>query len=337
MPAVLIDGGGSTTRIGVSAHSGVVWEQVGSLHHEASDQAGTWDRLLKVIGDAAGPAPLIVLAGLSIVMDQRSAECVSDRFEHVVSRMKGSATLVTSNDITPLLLANPNCTVVAAIAGTGTGFASRTPNGTIRRASGAEYLLSDEGGGFDIGLQGLRAVIKAADGRGPATELTTAALALGGGTLEGLREHVYAGHGQARSTKQRIAAFARAVLQTAGTDEVAAAIVHAAAHELAAGVIAVSPRTGSADAILVLSGSLLGREDGAPLRERTLAEIVGAGASFGDVEVVVDSREHAVRCVGELIAGRLDLNGMLDPTGNLPVAVRTIGHGGLGRSQNEPR
>lgn len=327
MPAVLVDGGGSSTRIGVSTLDGVIWERLGSLHPDAADQAGTWDRLLEVVCDAvAGSSHIIVFAGLSVVVDQWSADRISDRLEQAVRRGNGSsATLVTSNDIAPLLLATSHRPVVAAIAGTGTGYAARTPDGTVRRASGAEYLLSDEGGGFDLGLQGLRAVIKAADGRGPATALTTAALALGGGTLEGLREYVYSDHGGAGGAKQRVAAFARDVVRDAVTDGVASALVDAAARELVAGVIAVSAATRYADAVLVLSGSLLGTEDGAPLRERTLAGIAAAGATFRDVEVVVDSGDHALRCVGGLIAGRLAPAGMLDPTGSLPIAVREIG------------
>ena len=164
MPAVLVDGGGSSTRIGVSTLDGVIWERLGSLHPDAADQAGTWDRLLEVVCDAvAGSSHIIVFAGLSVVVDQWSADRISDRLEQAVRRGNGSsATLVTSNDIAPLLLATSHRPVVAAIAGTGTGYAARTPDGTVRRASGAEYLLSDEGGGFDLGLQGLRAVIKAA-------------------------------------------------------------------------------------------------------------------------------------------------------------------------------
>jgi N-acetylglucosamine kinase-like BadF-type ATPase len=66
---------------------------------------------------------------------------------------------------------------LAIIAGTGSFALARAADGRTRRSGGWGYLLGDEGSGFAIALDGLRAVARAADGRGPDTQLTDAFLA----------------------------------------------------------------------------------------------------------------------------------------------------------------
>jgi N-acetylglucosamine kinase-like BadF-type ATPase len=61
---------------------------------------------------------------------------------------------------------------VLLIAGTGSIALARTEDGSMRRAGGWGRLLGDEGSGYGIGLDGLRLVTRAADGRAPATVLT---------------------------------------------------------------------------------------------------------------------------------------------------------------------
>lgn len=61
---------------------------------------------------------------------------------------------------------------IAVIAGTGSVAYARTPAGTLERAGGWGYLLGDEGGGYAIGRDGLRAVTHALDG-GPSSCLPT--------------------------------------------------------------------------------------------------------------------------------------------------------------------
>ena len=61
---------------------------------------------------------------------------------------------------------------VIVISGTGAIVYGINADGKEARASGWGYLLGDEGSGYDIGIKGLRAVARAADGRGKSTELT---------------------------------------------------------------------------------------------------------------------------------------------------------------------
>jgi N-acetylglucosamine kinase-like BadF-type ATPase len=61
---------------------------------------------------------------------------------------------------------------IVVIAGTGTIAYGYDAQGRMARAAGWGALLADHGGGFWIGLEGLHAVVRAADGRGPATALS---------------------------------------------------------------------------------------------------------------------------------------------------------------------
>lgn len=70
----------------------------------------------------------------------------------------------------------PDGNGVAVIAGTGSLVVGRNVMGEAARAGGWGYLLGDEGSGYAIGLEGLKAVTKAADGVGPKTELSDALL-----------------------------------------------------------------------------------------------------------------------------------------------------------------
>ncbi|WP_153812193.1 BadF/BadG/BcrA/BcrD ATPase family protein [Streptomyces sp. SUK 48] len=189
--------------------------------------------------------------------------------------------VLVTNDIVPMLLDGdgPLCVV---ICGTGTGFAAR--NGERwARASGLEWLLSDEGGGHDLAACALRAVVRAHDGRGPATALVDAARRWcqpTPGADVSLGESLFhAVHGDA-ARKPYVASFAPFVLETARAgDLVAAGLLDNTAQELVEGAGAVCRAVGlgaAAPPVLVLSGSLLHSDI---LRERFLSR---ARAQFGD-------------------------------------------------------
>ncbi|WP_199248917.1 N-acetylglucosamine kinase [[Phormidium] sp. ETS-05] len=82
------------------------------------------------------------------------------------------AAIVVENDCTIALVGGIGDNVgVVTIAGTGAIAYGRNREGITKRASGWGYLLGDEGSGYDIAVQGLRAAVRAHDGRGPHTIL----------------------------------------------------------------------------------------------------------------------------------------------------------------------
>lgn len=119
---------------------------------------------------------------------------------------------------------------VSVVAGTGVACMAAGPSGPPRIIGGHGYLIGDEGGGFWIGSAGIRAVLKADDGRGPETAMREPA----GRHFGGLRDLGDRLHSSPRPV-DTIARFAPSVIEAASDgDPVASSIVDAAADELLA-------------------------------------------------------------------------------------------------------
>ncbi|QWF83797.1 putative N-acetylmannosamine-6-phosphate 2-epimerase [Amycolatopsis sp. CA-230715] len=164
----------------------------------------------------------------------------------------------------------PGGTGVALAAGTGVVCLAIGADGTTRKIDGGGHLLGDLGGGFATGQAGLRAVLAATDGRGPATALSgLAAARYGGGTDLGQRVAM------ADSPVSAVAAFAVDVFEAAADgDAVASAVVGASAANLAR-TAAAGVRALGCDAVrIACAGRLFDAGDllMAPLRQR-LAEL----------------------------------------------------------------
>jgi N-acetylglucosamine kinase-like BadF-type ATPase len=157
------------------------------------------------------------------------------------------------NDAVALLLAPPLSGVGSvAVIGTGTVYWTRDAGGRVRRASGLDYVVSDEGGAFFIAQEALRAAARARDGRGPATSLLAAIEQHYDAPLPALARRL-AGRG---SIKSEVARFAPVVCRSATDgDDVAARILARACEAVVEGICAV---VDSADAehTLVLTGGV---------------------------------------------------------------------------------
>ncbi|MFN2588226.1 MAG: BadF/BadG/BcrA/BcrD ATPase family protein [Actinomycetota bacterium] len=258
---LVVDGGGSTTRVGVASAGRVLFMAEGpSANHYSVGTTSAVRHLSTALRQAASMRPegttiRTACLAMSGILDDASLDEFSRAAQRSAAGVPGLSGVewIITNDVAPLLLDQAG-ELVVVVCGTGTSFVARGPDGTVARASGREYLLSDEGGGFDIGLRGMRAVVRAADGRGPPTNLTAAALQWVG-SVDGLAAAV---NGR-DDVKAFVASFAAQVLEaaTAG-DEVALAIVHDAAVELAVGIGAVADRAHLSTPLRVrTNGSLL--------------------------------------------------------------------------------
>ena len=113
-------------------------------------------------------------------------------------------------------------------------------------------LLGDAGGGGWIGAAGLRAALRAFDGRGPDTALAQAA-ADQHGELAGLPGYL----ASRANPAQTVAAFAPIVAKLAeAQDAVAAEIIRCAAAELAQSVLAAVRRLGDRQPAIAVTGGL---------------------------------------------------------------------------------
>jgi N-acetylglucosamine kinase-like BadF-type ATPase len=145
---------------------------------------------------------------------------------------------------------------IVLIAGTGSICYGRSQAGQAARAGGWGYLLGDEGSGWWIGQRTLSAIMRASDGRGPATLLTERVLAhLELAETSDLIQEVYY-----RDTRRHAVAGLSGVVQRAADDGdvVARQLLEASADELALAVRSVATRLEmrGQQFPLVLSGSL---------------------------------------------------------------------------------
>ncbi|MEV0425667.1 BadF/BadG/BcrA/BcrD ATPase family protein [Micromonospora sp. NPDC050495] len=231
-----------------------------------------------------------------------------------------AAPVAVTGDILPLLFSVEATLTVAVIVGTGTEYLARHGTDRFAVASGLDYLLTDEGGGFDLGLQGLRAVARALDGRGPATALTASAGDWCGRSPSGsLREDLFRKVHQTPA-RPTVASFARSVLAVAAHgDPVATALVDSAVGEVLVGVRTVLRAVGAdgAQPTLILSGSLASTDNA--FRERLLSRLV---AELAEAQIVThddSALAPAVRRLGELVLRHRDDLGRLRRAG--PVVL----------------
>lgn len=161
------------------------------------------------------------------------------------------------------------------------------------RCGGWGPLLGDEGSGHAIALAALRAVMQAADGRGPDTILRPALLRRF--AVDRAPELVGRVHAPGVGRRE-IADVAREVLAAAEVgDAVAAAILATAAAELAAHVRTLADRNAFAAGVypLRLTGGLLAGSG--TLRRLVVESLVASGHEPGSVTIVSDPAAAAAR------------------------------------------
>jgi N-acetylglucosamine kinase-like BadF-type ATPase len=189
---------------------------------------------------------------------------------------------------------------VGVVAGTGSCVWARSAAGRTVRAGGWGPLLGDEGSAYALALAGLRAVVRAADGRGQRSGLADRLL----GRMQ-LREpsQLVAAVYDGAWDRARLAGLAADVIRAADEgDAVAEGIVSNQVTDLAACVGAVMadvglPRVGVP---IALAGGLLVQ---APTyRDRLLKSLGAMGIQPGHVLAVSEPAEGALR----LAADRLD-------------------------------
>ena len=138
---------------------------------------------------------------------------------------------VVNDGAIALVAGAPGRVGVVVLAGTGSICYGADHSGRTARAGGYGFLLADEGSGYWLGHQSLRAAVRAADGRGPETRLQGLIFgALGVGSVAELIPRVY----EKGLPKYRIAALASLVQAAYDQgDAVAATLIDGAGHELA--------------------------------------------------------------------------------------------------------
>src|SRR4030095_5317067 len=130
----------------------------------------------EVIEQALGErsiVPTAVCLGIAGVDREDEASTVRAIMRRIGYR---SHTIVVNDALIALVAAAGDAPGVVIIAGTGAIVYGRNANGEAARAGGWGHMIGDEGSGYWIGREALSAVMRAYDGRGPATRLTAAIL-----------------------------------------------------------------------------------------------------------------------------------------------------------------
>jgi glucosamine kinase len=162
--AVGVDAGGTGSRA-VVVRDGLVMERRDLGPINVLLHADAVDRLAAAVTAAGAVAAGFGLAGLR--SPEHGRELTAE-----LSRRTGARVAVGDDTDAALAGAFAGGPGVVVIAGTGSGAAGRDAAGRTVRVGGHGYLLGDEGGGYWIGREAVRAALRAADGTGPPTVLT---------------------------------------------------------------------------------------------------------------------------------------------------------------------
>jgi N-acetylglucosamine kinase-like BadF-type ATPase len=235
-----------------------------------------------------------------VVWSMRGLLFLADRsevLEQVRAGLGGAATVVVSDAVANLVGAVGDVRPGAVIAAGSGAVAFGSDFATVwHRVDGWGHVLGDVGSGAWIGLEGLRAALRADDGLdGGSSALLAAGIELFGPTRTWPRQLM-----AASDAPERLASFAPSVTAAAGGDPVAAQICVRAGARLAESLLAAA--AGLDDPVLCATG---GVASAAPVAAALTGALAAAGASLTPAR-------------GNALDGALRLGTRLLETGALP-------------------
>lgn len=254
-----IDGGGTKTVGLLTTETGerIAHTQAGPANYHVVGIERTRTVLKQVISELLGHVDASATDSINFCLGMAGLGRVEDRkvIGGICDELGISKNRILTHDAHIALIGGTGKQEgVIVISGTGSIVYGINVHGEEARAGGWGYLLGDEGSGYDIALKGLRAVARAADGRGRPTQLTNRML--NSLELNAPNELIRWVHAASRDT---VAQLAEIVFQVAETgDTLAEQIVNSAADEFACAIDVVIKRlefTGPFD--VVLSGGNL--------------------------------------------------------------------------------
>jgi N-acetylglucosamine kinase-like BadF-type ATPase len=190
---------------------------------------------------------------------------------------------------------------IGAISGTGSNVFGVGPDGRAWRVGGWGHLLGDEGSGYWLGVESIRAALHDRDGSGPQTALSEAVVEFfGTSSVEAVASLVYS----KPLSKSEIAAFTVETCRLAEQgDAVARELYRRGAEQLAGQVAVVARETGLAQADsfpLGLIGSVFkaGELFAEPLAAAVRESAPGAQVAIVEMAPVGGSLQLALRACG---------------------------------------
>ncbi len=236
-----VDGGQSSTTALIGDAEGRVlgMGRGGPCNHVGVAEGR--DKFIRAIEESLGAA--CAQAGLDRTTIQFHSACLgfsggpADKAAILREILSAEQMLVTHDALIALSGATAGEPGIVVIAGTGSMAFGRNSNGQTARAGGWGYLFGDEGGGFDLTRQALRSALRMEEGWGQPTILRDMLLQqTGTADANDLLHRFYT----TEFPRPRIAGFSKLVDEGAARgDEVALDLLHRAAEDLRALVVAV--------------------------------------------------------------------------------------------------
>lgn len=262
----------------------------------------------EVLGAHAGARLGAICVGMAGVDRPGDAEVVRAMMRRIG---RGAEVLIVNDALVALEAGAPGAPGVVIIAGTGSICYGRNAQGQAARAGGWGYVLGDEGSGYWIGRHALRAVVRQADRRGPATSLTAKALAhFGVDRPQDLIHEIYYGGMRPGA----IAALASEVQQAfAEGDRIAAGILENGVRELAASAASVVARLHLDDEpfTFVLAGGIF---KAVPwMREQLIARLPRVAQQATIAHLIDEPASGAVRLARQVLTGGARVPVYVDP------------------------
>jgi N-acetylglucosamine kinase len=230
-----VDGGQSGTTAIIGDETGRVLGtgEGGPCNHAAAGEGRA--KLERAVAESVGAA--CAHAGLDAATVIFEAACFGmsggpdDKREILAGILRARHLTVTNDAVIALAGATTTGQGIITIAGTGSIAFGRNAEGRTARAGGWGYVFGDEGGGFDIARQALRAALRMEEGWGPRTALREILLAATGATdINALLHRFYT----PEWPRSRVATLARLVDAAAmDSDAIAAEILRGEAQQLA--------------------------------------------------------------------------------------------------------
>jgi N-acetylglucosamine kinase-like BadF-type ATPase len=241
-----IDAGGTKTVCLLADDQGAILAEArgGGANLQAHGELEVEKVLHHVMDTAIGSRdvrPVAICLGIAGVDRPQDAESVRG----IMRRIGAKARTLVVNDALVALVAGAGAEDtpgVVIIAGTGSIAYGRDGSGRAARAGGWGYLLGDEGSGFWVGRRALSAIVRAADGRGPSTQLSELVMT----RLQPVRPSDLIRETYYRDLRRTAIAGLAPLVQQArdAGDAVAAEILNQAANELTAAAASVVSRLG---------------------------------------------------------------------------------------------
>src|SRR5215475_6095663 len=176
MPFFLgVDGGqsGTTTVIGDETGRVLGTGEAGPCNHAAAGEGRA--KLERAITQSLAAACAEASLDPATVAFEAACFGMSGGPEHkeeiLAGLIRARRHIVTTDAVIALAGATRSGQGIIVISGTGSIAFGRNAAGQSTRAGGWGYIYGDEGSGFDIARQATRAVLRAAEGWGPATQL----------------------------------------------------------------------------------------------------------------------------------------------------------------------